>query len=134
MGLFTDNEIFNDPEVNRISDLLMMKTADIIFFEKPLIVCGSVSRIFAGENLVPKDLDFVTFNESTFWAIQSLIDKWLPGYDISKSEKRIVIFTKNAAIEIWNGKSINGSTYGSYKGIPYVISNRMKKVRNEHQI
>lgn len=134
MGNFEKNKIFENAQINLICDLLYLRARDV-GGNNAIMVCGSVARIFEGCNHTPKDLDFVTCNASIFSEIAKNIEAWLPGYKITKSEKRVIIYLEKMAIEIWNGETIYGSAVKYHKNIPYIISNRMKKsTENEHKI
>lgn len=123
--IFDRLNIFNNQEINHFCDTLYK----YIGLEN-LLICGGVSRCLSGENHIPKDLDIVTINQEVFQSIEEKVEEWFPELKITKSQKRIIIYTHSIAVEIWNGKEIYGQGRYLYKGIlPYVISNRMKKLK-----
>lgn len=134
MAHFEKNKIFENTQINQICDLLYFHAHEI-GGNNAIMVCGSVARIFEGWNHIPKDLDFVTRDAHIFAEIAKKIDTWIPGFRITKFEKRVIIYLESIAVEIWNGETIYGSAVKYYKSIPYIISNRMKKsTENEHKI
>lgn len=128
--MFEELKVFGNNEINRFCDDLYLKAG-----KNNLIICGGVSRCLHGEKHTPKDLDLVTKNENVFHDIKSEIRDWFPGIKITTSEKRIIIYTEVIAIEIWNGKQIHARSWNHYKNtIQYILSTRLKKVRNVNTI
>lgn len=123
MNIFSKNNIFENKWINAFCDVLYKKVG-----VENLLICGGVSRCFLGENHSPKDLDLVTINSEAYNHVFENIAQWFPEQRITKSDKRIIIYTPFIAIEIWNGKEVHYQSKHQYKGVlPYIISSRMKK-------
>ncbi|MDO5509523.1 MAG: hypothetical protein Q4F57_02395 [Weeksellaceae bacterium] len=126
-SIFTDNQIFHNRAVNDTCDKLYNHCIEH-FGYFPLSICGSVSRALQGEDVVPKDLDFLTDSEFTFSTLQLFVEEWFPNHEITHSPSRIIIHLPVAVIEIWDGKDKHYTSQHHHCGIPYVVSKRTKKV------
>lgn len=123
---FQELKIFEDDRINQLCDILSDQVLNITGNE--LMICGSVSKVFAGEFLesyFPKDIDFIVHK----WAFHLLIKRLenLPNVVmIEKTPDKIILYTQySICIEIWYITNYNAKmTKQFYKNtIPYLYGN-----------
>lgn len=122
MGTFVELGVFEQPQINELCDEIFK-----IYGPENLFVCGSVATIFHGDRKEyrPKDIDMVASTGFVFEQIKSSVDSYFPDFKIFKNNRRCIIYTPFAVIEIWkrNRDSFESSEAHLYKNrIPYLIN------------